>query len=88
MQVNQSEKNCCDNCSCNCQMEEEKDKLHELLNFCSSKDYKISDFINVTEEEKITHRSTIISKAISKEYLNAANIKVPSNIIWYGLVIP
>ena len=70
MQVNQAEKNCCDNCSCNCQMEEEKDKLHELLNFCSSKDYKISDFINVTEEEKIPHRSTIISKAISKDYLN------------------
>ena len=45
-----------ENISCNCQMEEEKDKLHELLNFCLSKDYKISDFINVTEEKKITSR--------------------------------
>ena len=68
-QENESEKNCCDNCSHDCEMQEGKDKLYELLNYCATEDYKISDFINATESEKISHRSTIISKAISKKYL-------------------
>ena len=62
---NSQEKICCDNCSYNKINIEEKEKLTELLNFCSSKDYKISDFINVIEKEKIEKRSTIIAKSIS-----------------------
>ena len=68
-QENKSEKPCCDNCSYNCKMQDEKDKLCELLNYCSNEDYKISDFINVTESKKLSNRSTIISQAISKKYL-------------------
>ena len=60
---------CCDNCSFNKIMVEEKENLTELLNFCLSKDYKISDFINVTEKDKLAKRSTIIAKAISDNYL-------------------
>tara|TARA_Y100001954_G_scaffold193972_1_gene209282 strand:- start:427 stop:2517 length:2091 start_codon:yes stop_codon:yes gene_type:complete len=63
------EKICCDNCSYNKIEVEEKEKLIELLNFCASKDYKISDFINVIEKEKIENRSTIIAKSISDNLL-------------------
>ena len=66
---NSQEKICCDNCSYNKINIEEKEKLIELLNFCSSKDYKISDFINVIEKEKIEKRSTIIAKSISENLL-------------------
>ena len=81
-QKNESEKYCCDNCSYNCEMREGKDKLYELLNYCAKEDYKISDFVNVTEYEKLSNRSTIISKAISKKYLTRnenQNLKI-SNI--------